>query len=119
MSPFPSLLKPLSKVYNKARNLIKETNRSRFIPLLDLESLYILSSACFTFSQLHSDLTHPLSVPPSFTSDLDNYNLRNTKNHIQVPFTPCVRSDFNPLIANHMVPLIRFVQKIIKNSLAS
>ena len=42
MSTFPSLLKPLSKVYNKARNLIQETNRSLVVPLLDLESLYIL-----------------------------------------------------------------------------
>ena len=130
MSTFPSLLKPLSKVYNKARNLIKETNRSRVIPLLDLESLYILSCACFTFSQLHGDLPRPLSVQPSFTSDQNNYNLRNTENHIQVPFTPCVRSDFNPLIASYIVwnklpesarrcHSFGLFKKIIKNSLAS
>ena len=74
MSTFPSLLKPLSKVYNKARNLIKESNRSRVIPLLDFEPLYILSCPCFTFSQLHGDLPHPLSVPPSFTYDQNNYS---------------------------------------------
>ena len=130
MSTFPSLLKPLSKVYNKARNLIKETNRSRVIPLLDLESLYILSCACFTFSQLHGNLPRPLSVQSSFTSDQNNYNLRNTKNHIQVPFTPCVRSDFNPLIASYIVwnklpesarrcHSFGLFKKIIKNSLAS
>jgi len=42
-------------------------------------------------------------IASSFTSDQNNYNLRNTKNNIQVPFTPCVRSDFNPLIASHIV----------------
>ena len=130
MPAFPSLLKPLSKVYNKARNLIKETNRSRFIPLLDLESLYILSCACFTFSQLYGDLPHPLSVQPSFTSDQNNYKLRNTENHIQVPFTPCVRSDFNPLIASYIVwnklpesarrcHSFGLFKRIIENSLAS
>jgi hypothetical protein len=31
MPTFPLLLKPLSKVYNKARNLIQETNRSLVI----------------------------------------------------------------------------------------
>ena len=44
-----------------------------------------------------------LSVPPSFTSDQDNYNLSNAKNCVQVPFNPCVRSDFNPLIPSHTV----------------
>ena len=128
MSTFPSLLKPLSKVYNKARNLIKETNRSKVIPLLDLESQYILSCACFTFSQLHGDLPRPLSVQPSFTSDQNNYKLRNTEN--QVPFTPCVSSDFNPLIASYIVwnklhesarrcHSFGLFKKIIKNSLAS
>ena len=33
---FPSLLKPLSKVHNKAKNLIKETNRSGVIRFLFL-----------------------------------------------------------------------------------
>ena len=110
MSTFPSLLKSLSKIYNKAGNLNKETNRPRVIPLLDLGSLYILSCACFTFSQVFGDLPHPLNVPPSLTSDQNNYNLIPnqiiydlTNNHIQILFTPCVRSDFNPLIARHIL----------------
>ena len=126
-----SLLKSLSKVSNKARNLIKETNPSRVIPLPGLESLYILSCACFTFSQLHGDPTpHPLSVLPSFTSNQNNCNLRNTKNHIQLPFTPCVRSDFNPFIATRIVwnklpesarrcHSFGLFKKIVRNSLAS
>ena len=130
MPTFPSLLKPLPKGHNKARNLIKETNLSRVISMLDLESLYILSCACFTLSQLHGDLPHPLRLLPSFTSDKNNYNLRNTENHIQVPFTPFLRSDFNPLIASHIVwnklpESVRrchsfgLFKKIVKNSSAS
>ena len=42
-------------------------------------------------------------VFPSFTFDQKNYNYYNPKNHIQVRFTPCVRSDFNPLTTSQIV----------------
>jgi hypothetical protein len=103
MSTFPSLLKPLFKVYNKAKYRIQETNRSFVILLLDFESLYILSCACFIFSQLHGDLSPSPSVLLFITSDKNNYNLCNMTNHVQVPFTPCIRSDFNPLMVCYIV----------------
>ena len=40
MPTFPSSLKPLSKIYDKARILIQKTNRSLLKLLLDLESLF-------------------------------------------------------------------------------
>ena len=49
MSAIPSSLKPLSKLYDKARTLIQETNRFSLKPLLDLKSLYFLSCSSFIF----------------------------------------------------------------------
>ena len=42
-------------------------------------------------------------ISPSFTFDQKNYNYCNPKNHIQVPFTPCVRPNFNPLTTSQIV----------------
>ena len=56
MSTFPLSLKPLLKLYDKARTLIQKTNRSSLKPLLDLKSLYFLSCSSFIFLQLHGHL---------------------------------------------------------------
>ena len=105
MSTFSSFLKPLSKLYDKARRLIQETNCSTTNPtslLLDLQSLYILSCASFTFHQIHGDVPTALQTTPSFVTDRSSHHLRNSRN-INILFTPSVRSDFNPLTACHIV----------------
>ena len=96
MSTFPSSLMPLSKLYDKARTLIKETNRSSLKPLLDLKSLYFLSCSSFIFLQLHGHLPAALCNNISFVSDQSTYHLRTSSN-LQILHTPSVRSDFNPL----------------------
>ena len=56
MSAFPLSLNPLSKLYDKARTLIKDTNCSIHKPLLDWRSLYFLFYDSFNFSWLHGQL---------------------------------------------------------------
>ena len=101
MSTFPSFLKPLSNTYDKAINLIQDVNRSATKPLLDIKKLYILSCASFAFLQLHGDIPRSLRFTSSFVSDRSNYQLRSSLN-IQIPHTPTIRSDFNPLVACHL-----------------
>ena len=57
----------------------------------------------FYFSQLEGDLLQSLSVLPSFISDQNDCHLRNIKNRIQIPSTPCIRSYFDPLMASHFL----------------
>ena len=102
MSTFPSTLRSLSVMYDKTRRLVMDTNRSSPRPLLNLQSIYILSCASFVFHQLHGNLPKSLQKTPQFISDSAPYNLRSSHN-ICIPPTPTVRSDFNPLIACHQV----------------
>ena len=102
-SAFPSSLKPLSKLYDKARTLIQETNRSPLKPLFDLKSLYFLSCSSFIFFlQLHGHLPAVLCNNMSFVSDRSTYHLR-TSNNLLVLHTPSVRSDFNHLTSCYRI----------------
>ena len=98
ISTFPSSLKALSKLYDKARTLIQETNRFSLKPLLDLKFLYFLSCSPFVFLQLHRHVPAVLCNNISFVTDQSTYHLR-TSNNFLVLHTPSVRSDFSPLTA--------------------
>jgi len=99
MSTFPSSLKPLSKLKDKARTLIQETNRPSLEPLLDLKSLYFLSCSSFiSFLQLPAIFLLSLRNNISFVSYQSMYHLRTSIN-LLVLHTPSVRSDFNSLTA--------------------
>ena len=98
MSTFPSTLRSLSVMYNKARRLVMDTNHSSPTPLLSLRSIYIISCASFVFDQLHGNLPKSLRKTPMFISDSAPYTLRSS-NNIYIPPTPTIRSDFNPHIA--------------------
>ena len=102
MSTFPSSLKPLSKLYDKARTLIQDTNCSLLKPLLDLRSLYFLSCASFNFLRLHGQLPAALCNNIFFIFEQSTYFFL-TSNNLQIPYTPSIRSDFNPLIACNMI----------------
>ena len=97
MSTFPSTLRSLSVMHNKARRLVMDTNRSSPPQLLSLRSIYIISCASFVFDQLHGNLPKSLRRTPMFISDSAPYSLRSS-NNIHIPPTPIVRSDFNPHI---------------------
>ena len=102
MSSFPSTLRSLSVMYNKARRLVMDTNRSSPTPLLRLRSIYIISCASFVFHQLRGNFPKSLRITPMFISDSAPYSLRSSYN-IYIPPTPTIRSDFNPLIACQQV----------------
>ena len=97
MSTFPSTLRSLSVMHNKARHLVMDTNRSSPTPLLSLQYIYIVSCASFVFHQLHGNLRKSGQKTPVFISDSAPYSLRSSYN-ICIPPTPTIRSDFNPLI---------------------
>ena len=98
MSTFPSTLRSLSVMYNKARRLVMDTNRSSPTQLLSLRSIYIISCASFVFGQLHGNLPKSLRKTHMFISDSAPYSLRSS-NNIHIPPTPTIRSDFNPHIS--------------------
>ena len=76
MSTFPSTLRSLSVMHNKARRLVMDTNRSSPTPLLSLQSIYIISCASFVFHKLHGNLPKYLQETPVFISDSVPYSLR-------------------------------------------
>ena len=97
-----SMLRSLSVMYNKARRLVMDTNRSSPTPLLSLQSIYFISCASFVFHQLHGNLPKSLRETPVFISDLAPYSLRSS-NDVYIPPAPTIRSDFNPLVACQQV----------------
>ena len=101
-STFPSTLRSLSVMCNKARHLVTDTNRSSPTPLLILRSIYIISCTYFVFHQLHGNLPKSLRKNPMFISDSAPHSLRSS-NNIYIPSTPTIRSDFNSLIACQQV----------------
>ena len=97
-STFPSTLRSLSVMYNKAWRLVADTNRSSPTPLLSLQSIYIISCPSFVFHRLHGNLPKSLWKTPMFISEVPPYSLRSS-NDIFIPPNPTIRSDFNSLIA--------------------
>ena len=94
MSTFPSSLKTLSKLYDKARTHVQETNDFYSNPCL-IWNLYIFFFVLLPFFlQLHGHLPAVLCNNISFVSDQSTYHLR-TSNNLPVLHTPSVRSNFN------------------------
>ena len=75
-------------------NLIKDIE-----VLLNTYALYVVSCSSMIFKDLHGELPRCFnSFFPDLVNSRSSYNLRN-KDHLLLPQTKTVRSDFSPRIA--------------------
>lgn len=99
MSTFQSLLHPIKVIHQKARQLVNEFNKGHRKVLLNTYALYVVSCSSMIFKYLHGELPRCFnSFFPDLVNSRSSYNLRN-KDHLLLPQTKTVRSDFSPRIA--------------------
>ena len=99
MCTFHSLLHPIKVIHQKAHQSVNEFNKGHRKVLLNTYALYVVSCSSMIFKYLHGEVPCCFnSFFPDFVNSRSSHNLRN-KDHLLLPQTKTVRSDFSPQIA--------------------